>query len=243
MLDFIVNPTYQFLVFLYLNLGHNLGLAIIALTLIIRGVLVPITLPSLKSAKKMQDLRPHLDKLKKKHTDKQKLQLAQLELYKQHGINPAAGCLPQIVQLIILIALYQVFIRFLDAEQINGAALNTAFLWLDLSKADPFYILPVLAGLSQLVFSFMMRPGLEHHQPKKEKKEKAKDNLEMADAMQQQMLFLMPAMTTLVALRFPSGLALYWVITTLFSLAQQYTISGLGGLAPLLAKLKPKVTA
>ncbi len=238
MLNFIVNPTYQVLLFLYLHLGNNLGLAIIALTILVRAVLVPITYSSLKSAKKMQDLKPHLDNLKKKHTDKQKLQQAQLELYKQHGINPAAGCLPQIVQLIILIALYQVFLKFLDTNQINGSALNTHFLWLDLNKSDPFYILPVLAGLSQLVFSFMMRPGLEHHHPKKEKKAKTENNLEMAEAMQQQMLFLMPAMTALIALRFPSGLALYWVITTLFSLLQQYTISGLGGLTPLFAKLK-----
>lgn len=235
MLNFIINPTIQFLFFLYNLLGHNLGFAIIALTVIFRGALVPFSISSIRSAKKMQDLKPHLDKLKKKHTDKVKFQQAQLELYKQNGINPAAGCLPQIIQLILLISLYQVFIRFLNGDGTNGATINTNFLWLNLSKPDPLYILPALAGITQLVFSLMMRPGLEHHQPAKKAtkktKEKEQDSLDMAQAMQSQMLFLMPAMTTLIALRFPSGLSLYWVITTVFSAVQQYYIAGPGGLS------------
>jgi YidC/Oxa1 family membrane protein insertase len=230
-MSFLTNYIFQALVFFYQLLGSNFGLAIIALTLSIRAVLVPVTLPSLKSAKKMQSLKPHLDKLKKKHgNDKAKLQQAQLALYKEHGVNPAAGCLPQIVQLVILIALYQVFLQFLKTDQINGHSINLSFLWLDLSKPDPFYILPVLAGLTQLVFSAMMQSGIEHHPEKVSKKEDKKDDLDMATAMTQQMMFMMPVMTTIIALRFPSGLALYWVITTVFSLVQQYFISGWGGL-------------
>lgn len=240
-LNFIINPTIQFLLFLYNLLGHNLGLAIIALTLIFRGALFPLSISSIRSAKKMQDLKPHLDKLKKKHSDKAKLQQAQLELYKQHGINPAAGCLPQIVQLILLISLYQVFIRFLKADGLNGVVLNTQFLWLNLSKPDSYHILPILAGVSQLFFSLMMRSGLEHHTTKPtttKAKEKEEDSMDMASAMQSQMLFLMPAMTTIIAFRFPSGLALYWVITTLFSALQQYIIAGPGGLSFYYSKLK-----
>jgi len=241
MLNFLITPINNLLIFLYGISGQNLGLAIIFLTLIVRGVLVPITIPSLRSAKKLQELKPHLDKLKQKHKDKQKLQLATLELYKQHGINPAAGCLPQIAQLLVLIALYQVFINFINGGQYNGQSLNLNFLWLDLGKADPYYILPVLAGLTQLIFSFMMTSGLESHvkAPKnKDEKKKEEDSMEMAQSMQQQMLYLMPAMTVIIALKFPSGLALYWVITTLFSLVQQYLVSGLGGLKPILVKLR-----
>jgi len=241
MLNFLIAPINNLLIFLYGISGQNLGLAIIFLTLIVRGVLVPITIPSLRSAKKLQELKPHLDKLKQKHKDKQKLQLATLELYKQHGINPAAGCLPQIAQLLVLIALYQVFINFINGGQYNGQSLNLNFLWLDLGKADPYYILPVLAGLTQLIFSFMMTSGLESHvkAPKnKDEKKKEEDSMEMAQSMQQQMLYLMPAMTVIIALKFPSGLALYWVITTLFSLVQQYLVSGLGGLKPILVKLR-----
>jgi len=241
MLNFLIAPINNLLIFLYGISGQNLGLAIIFLTLIVRGVLVPITIPSLRSAKKLQELKPHLDKLKQKHKDKQKLQLATLELYKQHGINPAAGCLPQIAQLLVLIALYQVFINFINGGQYNGQSLNLNFLWLDLGKADPYYILPVLAGLTQLIFSFMMTSGLESHvkAPKnKDEKKKEEDSMEMAQSMQQQMLYLMPAMTVIIALKFPSGLALYWVVTTLFSLVQQYLVSGLGGLKPILVKLR-----
>ena len=241
MLNFLIAPINNLLIFLYGISGQNLGLAIIFLTLIVRGVLVPVTIPSLRSAKKLQELKPHLDKLKQKHKDKQKLQLATLELYKQHGINPAAGCLPQIAQLLVLIALYQVFINFINGGQYNGQSLNLNFLWLDLGKADPYYILPVLAGLTQLIFSFMMTSGLESHvkAPKnKDEKKKEEDSMEMAQSMQQQMLYLMPAMTVIIALKFPSGLALYWVVTTLFSLVQQYLVSGLGGLKPILVKLR-----
>lgn len=241
MLNFLITPINTLLIFLYGISGQNLGFAIILLTLIVRGVLVPVTIPSLKSAKKLQELKPHLDKLKEKHKDKQKLQLATLELYKQHGINPAAGCLPQIAQLLVLIALYQVFINFINGGQYNGQSLNLNFLWLNLGKADPYYILPVLAGLTQLIFSFMMTSGLESHvkAPKnKNEKKKEEDNIEMAQSMQQQMLYLMPAMTVIIALKFPSGLALYWVVTTLFSLVQQYIVSGLGGLKPVLVKLR-----
>ena len=240
MLNFLVNPITQLLIFLYGLTGNNLGFAIILLTLIIRAVLVPVTIPSLKSAKKLQELKPHLDRLKEKHKDKQKLQLAQLELYKQHGINPASGCLPQIAQLLVLIALYQVFIEFINAPGLNGQALNLNFLWLNLGKPDPYYILPVLAGLSQLVFSLMMTSGLESHvKAPKDKKEKQKEenSMEMAQSMSQQMLLIMPVMTVLISLKFPSGLALYWVITTVFSLVQQYLVSGPGGLKPTLTRV------
>lgn len=236
-----INPLiYKLLVFLYQVLGNNLGLGIIALTLFLRTALVPLTLPSLRSAKKMQDLKPQLDRLKKKHKDKQALQKAQVELYKQNGVNPAAGCLPQILQIIVLISLYRVLIDFVGQDSVNGFALNLKFLWLNLSQPDPLYILPVLAGLSQLLFSIVMQSGLktEVKAPKqKNKRQKEEDSLEMAQSMQKQMLYIMPIMTTVIALKFPSGLALYWAVSTIFSLIQQLIVSGPGGLTPLLNKV------
>mgnify|MGYP001559821926 CR=1 FL=1 len=232
-MTFLTTPIIQLLVFLYDNLNQNLGLAIIALTFIIRLAVAPITIPSLRSAKKMQDLKPHLDKLKKKHKDKTKLQQAQLSLYREHGVNPLGGCLPQIAQLIILIALYQAFISFISRGSVHDTQINMRFLWLDLSKPDPKYILPVLAGVTQLLYSLAMQSGLESHvkSPKnKEEHQKEEDSLEMAQAMQQQMLFLMPLMTVVISTRFPAGLALYWVVTTVFSFVQQLIISGPGGL-------------
>lgn len=243
MFNIITNPITQVLIFLYDLLGSNFGLAIIAITLVIRAILIPLTLPSLRSAEKIKKLKPQLDKLKKKHIDKLKLQQAQMELYKQNGINPAAGCLPQILQLIVLIALYQVFMNFISDGTVHGQQVNMAFLWFNLSKPDPLYILPILAAGSQFVFSFMMRPGLEQHQlqnKSKKKQEKSEDKIEMAESIQSQMLYMMPIMTGIIALSFPAGLAVYWIITTVFSLVQQYFISGLGGLEVIINKLKNK---
>jgi len=242
MFNFINEFINQLLTFFYSVLGNNLGLAIIALTLSIRSVLIPLTLPSLKSAKKMQILKPKLDKLKKKHKDKQKLQQAQMALYKENGVNPAAGCIPQIAQIIVLISLYRVLTAFIGQDAVNGSSLNLNFLWLNLSQPDPLYILPVLAGLSQLIFSLAMKAGVESHvkNPKKKKdKKKEEDSLEMAQSIQQQMVFTMPLMTTIIALKFPSGLALYWAMSTIFSLVQQLIVSGPGGLKPYLRKIAP----
>ncbi len=218
-----------------------MGIPIIIITLITKFITLPLVLPSMKSAKKMQALKPALDKLKEKHKDKKDLQVAQMALYKEQGINPAAGCLPQIVNIIILIALYQVFMDFIKQPSIGGVVVNPHFFYLDLTKPDHTYIMPVLAGLTQFIFSLMMQAGTEAHvvnPKKKEEKKKEEDSLEMAQTMTQQMVYMMPLMTVVISLNFQSGLILYWVISTVFSIVQQYYFSGLGGLKPLLAKLR-----
>jgi len=236
---------YQALLFFYQLFGGNLGLSIIAITLITKIILLPLVIPSLRSAKKMQDLKPELDRLKAKHTDKAALQQAQVALYKERGINPAAGCLPQIFQIIILISLYQVFMYFLKQSSVGGTVLNPYFLYLDLTKPDRTYIMPILAGVSQLVFSLMMQSGIisEVKNPKKIADKKNEENkLEMASSMQQQMVYMMPLMTVIISLNFQSGLVLYWVISTVFSLIQQYFFSGWGGLVPAINKVRGLIT-
>ena len=235
----LTNIFFEFLLFLYKTTG-NLGAAIIVLTLIIRAVLIPITLPSLKATSKMAKLQPELSKLKKKHDgDKKALQKAQLELYKKYNVNPLSGCIPQLVQLALLIFLYQALIGFLGQDSVNGTAVNPSFLWLDLTAPDPKYVLPALAGITQLVLSLMISPGGEVRDvvpnKSKSKKIKAENKQEegvagMAASMQQQMIFIMPVMTVFIALSFPSGLAVYWIMTTIFSIGQQYVLSGWGGL-------------
>lgn len=218
----------------------NLGLAILSFTLLIRLILVPLSLPSLKSQKKMKELHPELKKLKEIHgDDKKALQLAQMELYKKHNVNPLSGCLPQLIQIVFLIVLYQVLVNFVSHSEINGIQLNPDFLWLNLTAPDSLFILPVLAGLTQLFLSVMILPGGETPDiipnDSKSKKvavanKKEEDAAEMAASMQKQMLFIMPIMTAFIAIRFPSGLALYWVASTVFSIVQQYFISGWGGI-------------
>jgi YidC/Oxa1 family membrane protein insertase len=228
--NYIYQPILNSLLWLYQITGNNLGFAIILLTLVVRGILIPFTLPQLKSAKKMAALKPELDALKKKHgSDPKVFQQKQLEFYKTHNVNPAAGCLPFIAQFVVLIALYQVFMATLNGNGMGDV--NSAFFLWDLKSKDTTYILPVLAGLLQFVMSLTILPAVEN-QPEKRPGtvEEKQDVAEMATTMQQQMVFMMPIMTIIFSIQFPSGLALYWVITTAFSLVQQLIVSGPGAL-------------
>lgn len=239
MMDFVNTGITQVLLSLYQVTG-NLGIAIIGFTLLVRAILLPLTWNSLKAQKAMRDLQPEIKKLKTKHgKDAKGFQQAQMDLYKKYNVNPLAGCLPQIVQLVLLIILYQVLMQFIGQETINGITINPSFLGLDLRDPDSTYVLPILAAVSQLIFSLMILPGGEvrdivpNSSKRKEIKkanEKEEDFAEMANSMQKQMMFIMPIMTGFLALRFPSGLALYWVATTVISAVQQYFVSGFGGL-------------
>lgn len=123
--QFLIWPFINLLVafykgFSFLHIPGSLGFAIIALTLTVRGALHPLTAKQMESAKKMQELKPHLDKLQHKHKhDKQRLQQEQLKLYQKHGLNPAAGCLPMLLQFPVLIALYQVFWQILGNSNLS----------------------------------------------------------------------------------------------------------------------------
>lgn len=215
------------------GLTGNLGLSIVVFTIVLRGILYPLTKSSQVAMNKMRLLQPELEKLKTKHKkDPKALQAAQLALYQQHKVNPIAGCIPQVVQLVILIFLYQFFIDFLSHTDTQSIVMNTQFFWLDMRYPDSTYILPILAGASQFLLSLMMMPKVDAAKEKanKQKKEAPKSGLaDMGQTMQKQMLFMMPLLTVFIALQFPSGLALYWVITTIFSLVQQYKIGGVGG--------------
>lgn len=239
---------------LYLYTG-SLGWALIAFTILLRLILVPLTVPSLKAANKIREIQPHIKKLKEKHKkdkDKKVFQQAQLELYKKYNVNPLAGCLPQLIQIGILILLYQILITYLGNPTANGAAIDTSFFWMDLASPDRSGILPLLAAGTQLILSLMIAPGGEkddvvpnNSKSKKVQKEneKEEDFAEMAAKMQQQIIFLMPIMTGVIAFQFPAGLALYWVMTTVFSIGQQYYISGLGGIKTYYQRAKLLIQA
>lgn len=246
-------PLVNALIWLYLVLGQNFGLAIIALTTIIRAALAPLTAPSLKSAEKLRSLQPELNELKAKYGDnKQEFAKKQLELYQKYGVNPAAGCLPQIVQIVILIALFQAFnqvlrsngdtilklneILYTPLKLAEGTALNTKFLYLNLTQPDTFAIpainffglfkldkLPglflIASAVTQFLSSKLMMPAGVAAEAKAKKSPGAGDD--MAAAMQTQMLYLMPAMTLFIGFSFPSGLVLYWLTFSLLMLAQQ----------------------
>ena len=247
----ILQPISDFIFLLY-QLTGNLGAALILFTLAVRTLLFPLTLSSLKAGNNIKKLQPEIKELQRKHKgDKAALQQAQMDLYKKYNVNPLAGCLPQLLQIGVLILLYQVLVKFLGQSEINGVTINTSFLWLQLNQPDPTYILPILAGVTQLILSLMIAPGAEKtdvvpNQSKKKKvqeeNKKEEDFAEMAQSMQQQMIFILPVMTGILALQFPAGLSLYWVITTLFSIGQQWHVSGWGGLVMYLQRLQNVVT-
>lgn len=169
----LYQPLVNALVAFYQLFG-NLGVAIIALTVALRAAMIPLTTPSLKAAQKMKELQPELEKLKAKYKhDKTGLAKAQMELYKKHGANPMAGCLPQIVQIVILIALFQAFSQVLKADgdiviKLNEILypflklaadhkINTHFFYLDLTKPDMF-ALPITLDLG--IIKLDKLPGL-----------------------------------------------------------------------------------
>lgn len=232
-----------------------LGLSIILLTVIIRLLVWPLMSAQLRSAKKMGDLKPHLDALKKKHDkDKQAFALAQAQLFKEHGYNPAAGCLPSLLQIPAIIALYQAISSLFDGQK--GLEHINYFLYpfvKDLTSApDPYFLgfnlasrpsdftkvgvvvllIPVVTALLQFAQSKMMTPKVVKEYPSdspKEKKEKEKTEDAMT-AVQGQMTYMMPIMIGYFAFSFPIGLALYWNAFSLLGIYQQYKISGWGGL-------------
>lgn len=228
-------PLVNLLVIFYQILGQNLGLAIIAITILIKVVTYPLTKPSLQLAKKQKELQPEIQKLKAQYKNKQVFAQKQMELYKKHGINPAAGCLPQIVQLVILFALYRVFTTILGnsgvvGEELNsilyferfalevGETINTQFLYLDLTKPDPYFIIPVLAAASQFLLSKLMVANTSKMEKPVKQTPSKEDDFMMI--MQKQSMYILPIFTLVIGISLPSGLVLFWFISTLIALIQ-----------------------
>lgn len=208
--------------------NHSVGIAIILVTLVVRLILLP---PSLHQARQLQAnqtklaaLRADLKKIQEQHkNDQTKKAQATMELYRKAGINPLSGCLPLIIQLPILIALYRVFLIGLNPDTwhhlysfvAQPETLQLMFLSIDLTK--PSLLLGVITGIAQF---FQMRFAT----PKPLTPADSDDNAQMMASMQRNMAFIFPVMTIFIALRLPAALALYWVASTVFGLAQHYLI-------------------
>ncbi|MDD3679568.1 MAG: YidC/Oxa1 family membrane protein insertase [Candidatus Shapirobacteria bacterium] len=237
----LIQPLANLLV-IFTGLLGSLGWGIIAITVLIKLALIPVMIPSLKSGEKMKQLAPKLEELKKKHGgDKEKLAKAQMELYRTEGVNPASGCLPSIVQLVILLALFQVFNRVLNPETIDqlpgllyrGVSLpqtgiDFSFLYLDLTKPDLFFgklpgVFLTLSAVAQILTARLSSPSLKGAKVSAEKTPPKSDD--MAVSMQKQMTYLMPLMTIIIGFRFPSGLTLYWFVFSVIGLIQQYLVN------------------
>ncbi|MEK7598126.1 MAG: YidC/Oxa1 family membrane protein insertase [Patescibacteria group bacterium] len=240
---FIYQPLYNLLIFVY-NIFplRDFGVAIIIVTVLIKFLLVPLSKKQIESQKKMQELQPKIKTLQEKHKDNKEKQSRELmAFYKENKTNPFSGCLPMIVQLVFLIAIYRVLFNISNAGLTVSAAdlysfvsnpgqINKMFFGLvDLSstinlgklaiKDIPQIILIVLAALSQYVQTKMLmasqpvKPAFKNEQP------------DFSQIMSKQMLYLGPLLTLFIGIKFPAGLALYWLVSTVFMIAQQHYLA------------------
>jgi YidC/Oxa1 family membrane protein insertase len=228
----VMQPMINVLIVLSHYLFSSFGLTIIVLTIIIRGLMYPLTVKQLRATKAMQALQPKLAELQKKHAkDKSKLAQEQMRLYKESGVSPAGCLVPMLVQMPIWIALYWSIIKvlavspeaFLDLSRFlyswpilySVLPLNNHFLRMELSS--PNFVLALLVGGSMWVQQKMVTPGSAD--PKQQ-------------AQSRMMLWMMPMLFFFFSLQFPSGLALYWVVSNVISIVMQYFVTGWGALLP-----------
>jgi YidC/Oxa1 family membrane protein insertase len=195
----IAKPLLHVLNYFYSFIG-NYGLAIIILTIIIKLLFWPLTHKSYASMKDMQKLQPQMKKLREKNkNDREKMNRELMELYKTHRVNPMGGCLPMIVQIPVFFALYKVL---MDAIELRQAPF--AFWLTDLSLKDPYYITPLVMGVTMFIQQKLTPSTM--------------------DPMQAKMFMFMPVIFTFLFLNFPSGLVLYWLVNNLLTILQQYYI-------------------
>lgn len=176
----------------------NFGLSIIIVTIIIKILLLPLTIKQDKSMKAMKKLQPQLDEIKKKYAnDKQMLNIKTMELYKENKVNPAGGCLPILIQLPILFALFGV---------LRGGIvpIDSTFLWMKLAEPDPYYIMPLLNGAISFFQQKLMGTS---------------DNPQMKN-----MMYMFPIMMIFISYKMPAGLQIYWLTSSLTAVVQQYFI-------------------
>jgi YidC/Oxa1 family membrane protein insertase len=259
-LAWLFTPVFQAMLIVALgvySLTGNVGIAIIALTLLIRAISIPLFRSQIVSQRRMQNLAPELNELKKELSrrykgDRTRIQQATMDFYKERGVNPAAGCLPMLLQMFLLWPIYQVInvglmspdptgmltvagtkLVPLDCPRIvNGVAdtahpcINTLVAGMDVGRPNilftlliPIGGLALVAAALQLIQSRMVTPP-------------PTPGADSQAAMQRQMMYLMPLMT-LAFSGLPAGLFIYWIVTTIFGIVQQYLIVGWGSMFPL----------
>lgn len=223
----LYDPIFNAFVGLY-NLIPDVGVVILVITLVIKGVLYPLTSSSIKAQKSMTDLQPKLEAIKKQYKDdQQKLAQETMKLYKENKVNPLGSCLPLLVQLPIFLALYYVLRAGLEHPESfdalysfvqNPGSINTVTFGL-FDLAERSVILAVLAGAAQ----FWQAKMLSRKKPPKAAKEGGKDE-GMMSMMNKQMLYFMPIITVIIGMQFPAGLTLYWFFSTLLTALQQLVV-------------------
>lgn len=210
------------------------GLSIILFTVLVKSATLPLTLKSLRSTRRMQAIQPLMQQIQKQHkSDKEKLMQEQMRLYKEHGVNPVAGCLPMLVQMPVWLALYGA-LSILAREVDLYPAFAQPFLWIPNLGQPEFqmrnfpYQLPILAVLTAITQWATTRMSMQPSQDPQQQ-------------MMNSMMQYMPLMFLFFSLSVPAGLVLYWVASNLYQMVQQYFITGWGQLLP--TRARPVATA
>ncbi len=221
------NPLYNLLMF-FVSVApmHDLGIAVILLTILVKIILFPLSKKAIVSQLKMKLIQPKIDKIKKEVTDKQEQAKQTFALYKKEGVNPFSSCLVLIIQLPILFALYYVFLKGI------GSAVDTSILYsfvkapsdihnlflgmFDMTK--PSIIFGILAGVTQFIQL--------HHQPISQEKPGDEGDMQamLAYNMTRQMKYILPIIIVVVSIKLPSALALYWIVSNVITLIQEQLI-------------------
>ena len=261
---FIVVPLINMLFLVYtpleaLGVPYALGFSIIGLTILIRIIFYPLTNKQLKASKKMQDIAPLVSDIKDKYKgDTKRIQEETMKIYKEKGVNPAAGCLPTLVQLPLLFGLYSVMNKLLHldeaeiVEYVNSVVItpfqisgvwDPTFFGIPLALSPQQMLseglvviaiaIPVVTGFFQFILSKMMFAP----PPEKKGKDKKKND-DFASTFQRQAAYIFPIMIGFFAFNFPFGLSLYWNTFSIFGIIQQYKVTGLGGLESTWQKVK-----
>lgn len=228
----IFQPILNLLIWLYNVIpGNDFGFAIIALTVIVKLALYPMTVQQIKQQKALQDIQPKIDEIRSRLKDDKDNQAKELmELYKREKVNPAASCLPLLIQLPIFIGLYRALSDGLASHSLNllypfisnPGIINKMFLgFVDLSK--PNYVLAVLAGIIQFWQSWQMfrKPSPAAPPPPEVKGAEGAKDESMSAMMNKQMMYVMPVVTVFIGISLPGGLTLYWLVMSLLTVAQQ----------------------
>jgi YidC/Oxa1 family membrane protein insertase len=205
LIRFFATPVRWLLVWMHETLHLHYGVVLILFGLLVRILLWPLNQKAMRASTALQALQPKLQTLQERYkNDPQQLQKEMFALYKEHNVNPLGGCWPMLLPMPVLFALFFVLGNSIELR-------GVPFLWFpDLSRADPWYIIPVLSGISMFALSKVGQMGIQHTPQTK--------------LQAQMMLYMMPVMITVFGFQFASGLNLYWTVSNLASIPQQWLI-------------------
>ena len=200
---FIAKPMFLLLQYIHDYVG-NWGWTIVLVTILIKLILYPLSYKGMVSMNKLKELSPKIKEIQEKYkNDKQKSGAKMMEFYKKEGVNPMGGCLPIVLQIPVFFSIYRVL---LNSIELKGA--EWAFWITDLAEMDPYFVLPILMGITMYVQQ-LITPN------------------QMQDELQKKLFQFLPVIFTFFFLWFPAGLTLYWFINNLFTIAQQYYVNTL----------------